>query len=161
MLQWEEINNKPMTVLITLSTHLCVIRKEIFSSRSWYLSESQAAASKNPLLLLKGQVLRDCVKPSAHKELLLSPFKLFSLESSPNIFPKPADCNCYRSSWVGLQQWSSCPVSLVPIERDRVWFRSKGQLYSLIDHISKIKHPPSFSFQTLPRIAFFLIKFVS
>ena len=39
---------------------------------------------------------------------------------------------CYRHFQVGPQQGSSCPVSLEPVERGRVRFRSEGKLYSLI-----------------------------
>ena len=33
---------------------------------------------------------------------------------------------------VGVQQRSSCLVSLAPVERDQIWFRSKGKFCSLI-----------------------------
>ena len=56
---------------------------------------------------------------SSHQELFFCFFQIFSQHY---LLGKPC---CYRA---GPQQRSSCPVSLEPIEGDRVQFRSKGKV---------------------------------
>lgn len=88
-------------------------------------------ASKNLHLPLRGWVLRNCIKPSAHKRIVLS-FRSFSPEGSKHTSPKPADWNCYRLSWAPARVFLP---SVTPANRMRPSLIQKQRTVSLFDQL--------------------------
>lgn len=79
---------------------MCTVKETFLWLKLISLSEKQDVASENLFLLLKGQTPPDCINPSTNRELLLAPFKLFTLESTKNIFPnQPTVTFCYRADY--------------------------------------------------------------